>query len=65
LLWFGAVLAVVYVSPPLASALMGRLFADPQSVATGHVAIFAGTALAGALVGWGIGRGLGGRIVNG
>jgi hypothetical protein len=58
----GAVLGLVFVNPVLASMLMGRLFSDPQSVATGHLLIFWGTAAVGAIVGWLIGRKIGGWI---
>ena len=61
----GAVLGVVFVNPILASMLMGRLFSDPQSVATGHMLIFWGTATVGAIIGWVIGRWAGGRIAGG
>ena len=61
----GAVLGVWFVNPVLASMLMGRLFSDPQSVATGHLLVFLGTAVVGAIIGWLIGRWIGGRFARG
>jgi hypothetical protein len=61
----GAALGVVFVNPVLASMLMGRLFSDPQSVATGHLLIFWGTAIVGGVIGWVIGRWIGGRMARG
>jgi hypothetical protein len=61
----GAALGVMFVNPVLASMLMRRLFSDPQSVATGHLLIFWGTAVVGAIVGWLIGRWIGGRLARG
>ena len=61
----GAALGVMFLNPLLASILMGRLFSDPQSVATGHLLIFWGTAIVGAIIGWVIGRWVGGRIAGG
>jgi hypothetical protein len=61
----GAALGVVFVNPVLASMLMGRLFSDPQSVAMGHLLIFWGTAIVGGVIGWVIGRWIGGRMARG
>lgn len=61
----GAVVGVMFLNPILASMLMGRLFSDPQSVATGQLLIFCGSAAVGAIVGWLIGRKIGGMLARG
>jgi hypothetical protein len=60
-----ALLATLFVSPPLADAIVNRFtFESPDEVADLHSAVYMLTNLAGLLIGWIIGWFAGGRIVR-
>jgi hypothetical protein len=58
-----AVLAVLYVSTPIASTIVQRqLFSSPDTAATMHLLIFTASTLAGLVAGWVVGWRLGARL---
>ncbi|MGE5511463.1 MAG: hypothetical protein ACM31O_09465 [Bacteroidota bacterium] len=58
-----AVLAVLYVSTPIASAIVQRqLFSSPDTAAAMHLLIFTASTLAGLLAGWMVGWRLSARL---
>jgi hypothetical protein len=61
-----AVLAVLFISTPIASAVVQRqLFASPDSAALAHMAIFAASSLVALVVGWLAGWRLGRHLQRG
>jgi len=61
-----AVAAVLFISAPLASAVVQRwLFQDPDAAARTHVFIFLACTVAGFLLGWFAGWRIGGKRARG
>jgi phosphate/sulfate permease len=60
----GALLATVFVSSAVATAVVGtQRFSDPDQVANMHAAVFMAMNACGLIAGWAFGWLIGGRIV--